>query len=256
MEAKTGEMVSIIVPVYHVEKYIAETMDCVRRQTFRNWELLLIEDCGGDGCAQIIRQYIERTKDERIRLICQPSNMGAANARNRGLEEAGGRYIAYLDADDLWEPEKLERELAWMKEKEAAFVFTGYEFADQEGNGTGKVVRVPKRLTYKEALKNTTIFTSTVMFDLERIPKEMLKMPVMKSEDTALWWKVLRNGYTAWGLDENLVKYRRPGRSLSSNKLEAIRRIWGLYRKAEGMSILNSAYHFCFWAVRAVKRRV
>lgn len=256
MGAISEELVSIIVPVYHVEKYIVETMDCVRGQTYPDWELLLVEDCGGDKCAQIIGQYAERTGDTRIRLIHQPSNMGAARARNRGLAEARGRYIAYLDADDLWMPEKLERELAFMKEKKAAFVFTGYEFANEQGMGTGKVVRVPETMNYKEALKNTTIFTTTVMFDTEKIDKALLEMPIMKSEDTALWWKVLRNGYTAYGLDENLAKYRRAGRSLSSNKLEAIRRIWNLYRRAEGMSILNSAYHFCFWAVRAVKRRV
>ncbi|MCM1326813.1 MAG: glycosyltransferase [Bacteroidales bacterium] len=250
------ELVSIIVPVYQVENYIVETMDCVYAQTYENWELLLVEDCGGDNCVRLIEDYARKKGDSRIRLLCQASNMGAARARNRGLKEAKGRYIAYLDADDLWAPEKLEREITYLKEKGAAFVFTGYEFADQYGNGTGKVVRVPERLNYKEALKNTTIFTSTVMFDTEKIQKEMLEMPVMKSEDTALWWRILRNGYTAWGLDENLVKYRRAGTSLSSNKLEAVRRIWGLYRKAEGMGILNSAYHFCFWAVRAVKRRV
>lgn len=249
-------MVSVIVPVYHVEKYIVETMDCVRRQTYTDWELLLVEDCGGDRCVQMIRQYIEDTGDDRIRLIRQPSNMGAAMARNRGVKEARGRYIAYLDADDLWEPEKLERELAFLKEKDAAFVFTGYEFADEHGVGLGKVVRVPETLVYRQALSNTTIFTTTVMFDTSKISKELLEMPVIKSEDTALWWKVLRAGYTAYGLDENLVKYRRAGRSLSSNKLEAIRRIWYLYRKAEGMSVAASAWHFCFWALRAVRRRI
>lgn len=250
------ELVSIIVPVYQVESYIVETMDCVYGQTYENWELLLIDDCGGDRCVEIMEDYIRQKGDSRIRLIRQPSNMGAAKARNRGLKEAKGRYIAYLDADDLWVPEKLERELAYLKEKEAAFVFTGYEFAGQDGNGTGKVVTVPESLNYKEALKNTIIFTSTVMFDTEKTGREILEMPVMKSEDTALWWRILRNGYVAWGLDENLVKYRRAGSSLSSNKLEAVRRIWNLYRRAEGMGILNSAYHFCFWAVRAVKRRV
>lgn len=250
------ELISIIVPVYQVENYIAETMECVYGQTYKNWELLLVDDCSGDNSVEIIENYASRKGDSRIRLIRQPSNMGAAKARNRGLVEAAGRYIAYLDADDLWVPEKLERELAYLKEKEAAFVFTGYEFADHNGKGTGKVVRVPESLNYKEALKNTTIFTSTVMFDTEKIRKEMLEMPLIKSEDTALWWRILRSGYIAWGLDENLVKYRRAGTSLSSNKLEAVRRIWMLYRKAEGMGILNSAWHFCFWAVRAVKRRV
>ncbi len=252
----TEELVSIIVPVYNVEKYIVETMECVRKQTYPHWELLLVEDVGTDKTRELIEKYLEETKDHRIRLICQKTNKGAAFARNRGLKEAKGRYIAYLDADDLWVPEKLEKELAFMSRMDAAFAFTGYEFADEQGNGTGKVVQVPATLNYKEALKNTTIFTTTVMFDTGKIDKSMLEMPIIKSEDTALWWKVLRNGYVAYGLNENLVKYRRGGKSLSSNKLEAMRRIWNLYRKAEGMGMLNSAYHFCFWAVRAVKRRI
>jgi teichuronic acid biosynthesis glycosyltransferase TuaG len=252
----TYGFVSIIVPVFNAEKYIRATMDSVRNQTYKDWELLLVEDCGQDGCRRIINKYIEETGDDRIRLICQPENKGAARARNRGLSEAAGRYIAYVDADDLWEKDKLEKQLAFMKENDAAFCFTGYEFADEDGKGIGKIVRVPFKMEYKDALKNTTIFTSTVMFDTEKISRDKLEMPVIKSEDTALWWKVLREGYTAFGLDENLVKYRRAGRTLSSNKLEAVRRIWNLYRKSEHMGIIRSAYYFCFWAVRAVKRRV
>lgn len=255
-ENDLNELVSIIVPVYNARKFIRETLDCVMAQTYTAWELLLIEDVSTDDTVAVIEEYIRKKKEQRIRMIRQPENMGAARARNRGLEEAKGRYIAYLDADDLWEPEKLQHQLLFMEKNEAAFCFTGYEFADECGVGTGKVVRVPETLNYRQALGNTTIFTTTVMFDTEKIPKEMLEMPVMKSEDTALWWRILRNGYTAYGLDENLVRYRRPGKSLSSNKLEAIRRIWNLYRRAEGMSIPASVWHFCFWALRAVKRRV
>lgn len=251
-----NELVSIIVPVYNAEKFIRETMDSVAAQTYPHWELLLVEDCSADHSADVIEAYIKEKQETRIRLIRQPSNRGAARARNRGVTEARGRYIAYLDADDLWEPEKLERQLQFMEEKGADFAFTGYEFADENGIGLGKVVRVPGTLNYRQALSNTTIFTSTVMFDTDKIPRELLEMPVIKSEDTALWWKVLRMGHTACGLDENLVKYRRPGRSLSSNKLVAIRRIWYLYRKAEGLSLVRSMWHFCFWAVRAVWRRV
>lgn len=250
------ELISIIVPVYNAERFIEETLACVTAQSYPQWELLLVEDGSSDRTVSIIEEYIKLNGEKRIRLIRQPENLGAARARNRGLEEAAGRYIAYLDADDLWVPEKLERELAFMSEKNAAFAFTGYEFVDENGRGTGKVVRVPETLTYRQALKNTTIFTTTVMFDTEKIDKTLLEMPIIKSEDTALWWKVLKNGYIACGLDENLAKYRRAGKTLSSNKLEAIRRIWNLYRKAEGMGVLNSAWHFCFWAVRAVKRRV
>lgn len=258
MDAQTGqnELVSIIVPVYNVEKYIVCTMECVRRQSYPAWELLLVEDCSTDRTLQVIETYLEETQDERIHLLRLPGNVGAAKARNHGLRQAKGRYIAYLDSDDLWEPEKLSRELDFMSKKQAAFAFTGYEFADENGMGTGKIVHVPETLNYRQALKNTTIFTTTVMFDTTLISKDMLEMPVIKSEDTALWWRVLKKGYTAYGLDENLVKYRRAGKSLSSNKLEAVRRIWKLYREAEGLGVVSSMWNFCFWAVRAVVRRV
>ncbi len=258
MDTVTGRdgLVSIIVPVYNVEKYIVETMECVRRQTYTEWELLLVEDGSTDDTPKIIQDYMRQTGDERIRMIVLTTNIGAAKARNVGLAEARGRYIAYLDSDDLWMPEKLEHELAFMTERQAIFAFTGYEFADEKGVGTGKVVRVPATLNYREALKNTTIFTTTVMFDTRGISKELLEMPDVKSEDTALWWKVLRNGYTAYGLDENLVRYRRCGKSLSSNKLEAVRRIWNLYRRVERLSLLTSVWNFCFWSVRAVARRI
>lgn len=251
-----NEMVSVVVPVYHAEKYIEETMDCVCAQTHLNWEMLLVVDGPEDPTVEVIQKYLEKTGENRIRLFIQDKNQGAALARNRGVAEAKGRYIAYLDADDLWMPDKLEKEVNFMKQKDAAFAFTGYEFADENGKGTGKVVKVPEKLTYKEALKNTTIFTTTVMFDTEKIDKAMLKMPNMRSEDTALWWRILREGYTAYGLNENLVLYRRPAVSLSSNKIVAIKRIWNLYRQAEKLSIPYSCYNFCFWAVRAVIRRV
>ncbi len=255
-EDKMDKKVSIIVPVYNVEKFIIETVECVRSQTYENWELLLVLDGCTDRTEEVLEVYCKEMADGRIRMVRQPHNKGAAAARNRGVREATGRYIAYLDSDDLWEKDKLTKQLAFMEEKDAAFSFTGYEFADENGKGLGKVVRVPSVMEYKDALKNTTIFTTTVMFDTKKIQKELLFMPQIKSEDTALWWKVLRKGYKAYGLDENLVKYRRAGHTLSSNKLEAIRRIWNLYRRAEGLSVFKSMYYFCFWAVRAVQRRV
>ena len=250
------ELVSIIVPVYNVKKYIVETMKSVQAQTYSNWELLLIEDGSTDGTKEFLEQYLQENPDERIHFEVIHENIGAAAARNYGMDISKGRFVAYLDSDDLWMPDKLEKQVAFMLEKQAAFSFTGYEFADADGNGIGKVVRVPQTLSYRQALQNTTIFTSTVMFDTAILPKEKLHMPLVKSEDTALWWRILKEGNLAYGMDENMVLYRRIGNSLSSNKIEALRRIWNLYRKEEKLSIPFSAYNFCFWAWRAVKRRV
>lgn len=246
-------LVSVVIPVYNAEKFIEATVESVTNQTFQNWEILLIDDGSTDNSGALLDKMAQ--EDERIRVFHLESG-NAAKARNAGTKQARGRYLAFLDADDLWEKDKLEKEVAFLKEKDAAFVFTGYEFADENGKGIGKIVRVPKQLLYREALKNTTIFTSTVLFDMEKTGRELLYMPEMKSEDTALWWKILRQGYTAWGLDENLVKYRRAGKTLSSNKLEAVRRIWNLYRKAEGLSVLASLYYFFFWGFHAVARRI
>ncbi len=246
-------LISIVIPVYNAENFIEETVAGVVNQTYPDWELLLVNDGSKDRSGELIEELAKN--DSRIKTIHLAGD-GAAAARNAGTKVANGRYLAFLDADDLWEKDKLEKELRYLKAKDAAFVFTGYEFADRDGNGTGKIVRVPEIITYSQALKNTTIFTSTVMFDMAKTGKELLYMPQIKSEDTALWWKVIREGHIAYGLDENLVKYRRAGKTLSSNKLEAIRRIWNLYRKAEKLSVIKSCYYFVFWAWNAVARRV
>ncbi len=250
------ELVSIIVPVYNVRNFIVATIESVLAQTYTNWELLLIENGSTDGTREFLEQYLQEHPDERIKCHMMGTNAGAAAARNYGMDISAGRFVAYLDSDDLWMPEKLEHQMEFMAKHQAAFSFTGYEFADSTGKGTGKVVKVPADINYKQALQNTTIFTSTVMFDTEKLPKSELHMPKVKSEDTALWWRILRSGVLAYGLQENLVLYRRSSNSLSANKIEALRRIWNLYRKEEKLGLLFSAYNFCLWAWRAVKRRV
>lgn len=249
-------LISIIVPVYNAGKYIEETIHMVEKQTYREWELILVDDCSVDNSREVIKKYMSAKKKENIRLIEKEANQGAAMARNTGMDAAKGRYIAFLDADDIWMADKLEKELAFMEEKQAAFVCTSYEFGDEKARGTGKIVHVPKTLTYKKALSRTVIFTTTVMLDTSKTGRELIHMPDIKSEDTALWWKLLRNGFTAYGLDEVLAIYRRPAQSLSSNKLEAIKRIWYLYREQEGFSVFQSARYFVFWALRATLRRI
>jgi teichuronic acid biosynthesis glycosyltransferase TuaG len=157
----------------------------------------------------------------------------------------------------LWEPHKLEKQVHFMQEKDCAFSFTGYEFADEAGVPNGKKVYVPAVISYKQALKNTTIWTSTVMFDLSKLTKSDVYMPnVRRGQDTATWWKVLKIVDSAYGVDEVLSYYRRYASSLSSNKLKALQRTWNLYRKVEHLNIFISAYSFNWYCFNAVRRRI
>lgn len=249
-------MVSIITPVYNAAEYLPETIKMVQEQTYKDWELLLVDDCSQDNSCQVVEEILSKCPDSRIQLLRQEKNQGAAKARNRGLKEARGRYIAFLDADDIRLPKKLEKELDFMEKKGAGFVFTAYEFGDEEAKGTGKVVQVPETLTYQQALSRTVIFTSTVLLDRERIPHRLMEMPPVPSEDSATWWQILKEGYIAFGLNQVLVVYRRPPKSLSSNKLVAIKRIWFLYRRVEKLSLMASICCFVGWALRASLRRI
>lgn len=279
-ERKDG-LISVIVPVYGAEDYIAKAIAMVEAQTFESWELLLIEDASPDESAQAVRRALAgcrrqdvsaelsvqlsnmRTaevytdeQDRRILFLSKEKNEGAAAARNTGLKLAQGRYIAFLDADDVWFPDKLAREFAFLQERQAGFVFSAYEFGDQDAAPTGKVVHVPPVLTYRKALSRTVIFTTTVLLDRERIADKLIEMPLVESEDTATWWQILRAGHKAYGLDETLAIYRRPPKSLSSNKIKALRRIWNLYRRQEGLSVFRSLRYFIPWAFRAAARRL
>lgn len=245
-------LVSIVIPAYNCERFVAETINSVKNQTFKDWELIIVNDKSSDKTAEIVKKFCSK----KIKLINLKGNSGAAKARNAGIEAARGRYLCFLDADDLWVPEKLEKQIKFMKEKNSAFSFTGYEFADENAKPNGKVVKVPARITYKKALRNTTIWTSTVMFDLNKIYKNYVYMPEIKSEDTATWWNVLKVTGHADGLDEVLSIYRRSENTLSSNKVEAISRIWNLYRKHEKLNVAKSSVCFVGYAFNAVKRRV
>lgn len=251
-------MISIVTPVYNAINFIDDTFKMVLNQTYFDWEWIIVEDGSTDGTREKLSELRDSDSlDPRIKILLVEDNSGgAAGARNIGIDNTTGRYIAFLDADDVWSNDKLEKQLAFMETTDAAFSFTSYEFGDAEANGTGKYVRVPDRLTYREALSRTVIFTTTTMFDTDKISKDIIHMPLVASEDTATWWKILKTGIVAYGLDEVLAVYRRPAKSLSSNKLVAIKRIWHLYRKVENLNIFSSAWYFTGWAIRATIRRV
>ena len=248
------DIISIVIPVHNAESCLEETVQSVFDQTYGDYECILVDDGSTDGSRAVMEKLAGR--DKRVRLVINEGKHGAANARNAGIKSAKGRYLAYLDADDKWHKDKLKRTLKFMKKQDAAFVFTGYEFGDEECRGTGKKVHVPDSLSYDEALSRTVIFTSTVMLDMKRLGKKVIMMPDVESEDTACWWQILKTGVSARGLNANLVTYRRTKGSLSSDKMTAIRRIWQLYRKQEGLGLIKSALCFTGWAFRATARRL
>ena len=238
--------VSVIIPVYNSSKYIKECIESVINQTYKNLEIIIIDDCSNDNSIEII----EKIKDQRIKIIKQKENQGVALTRNRGIDEASGTYICFLDSDDYWKPKKLEKQIKFIKNKE--FIYSGYEYLKKNKFHTAKV---PKRLSYKEALKNTTIFTSTVMLNMNFLKKKDIYMPNIKSEDTACWWKILKKTPYAYGITEPLAVYRISDKSLSSNKLKALFRTWNLY-KFEKINFFKRIFCFFCYVINAIKRRI
>lgn len=244
--------VSVVTPVYNAEEFIRETIDSVLNQTFENFEFLLIDDCSTDSSADIVKKYAE--KDERVKYIKLKENSGAAVARNTGLENAKGRYIAFIDSDDVWYPEKLEKQLNFMNENNEAFTYTKYEHITEDGE-VRSTPDFPEKLNYSGLLKNTAIACSTVVIDRQVIGD--FRMPlVRKGQDTATWLKILRNHDYAYLVAEVLNQYRGREGSLSSDKISALKRTWNTYRNIEKLPLHKAVYYFGFYVWNAVKRRL
>lgn len=249
-----NELVSIITPVYNCEKLINKTIESVMNQTYQNWELLLIDDCSLDNSEKIIKEYVE--KDIRIKYYKLDQNSGAAVARNRALKESKGRFIAYLDADDLWKKEKLEKQIDFMLKNNYAFTCTDYEKITEEGKSL-KIIKIPTKVNYELFLRNTIIQTVGVMVDTKITGKELLVMPLIRRrQDAATWCKLLKNGYDCYECPENLSYYRVVNNSLSSNKLKAVKMNWYWYRKIEKLPLWKTCYCFVGYAFNAVKKRI
>lgn len=247
-----NKLVSIITPAYKTEKYIAETIESVLAQTYSNWELLIADDCSPDNTATIVQAYA--SKDSRIKYLKMPNNGGPANARNLSLENAKGKYIAFLDSDDLWEPQKLELQIKFMNENQIAFSYTNYIRMHIDGTLYTFYNKCPSQMTYKEILKNTTISTLTVMLDKERITN--IKMtPGWGYDDFVLWLNITKKGTTAYGLNRCLARYRIMNNSVSSNKTRALKWVWNIYRDHEGFNIFLSIYYILNFSINAFIKR-
>lgn len=240
----TDDLVSIIMPAYNAEKYIAEAIESVLKQTYTNWELIIVNDCSTDATEQFAKKYQEQ--DERIKLRSLPENKGVANARNIAIQNAVGRYIAFLDSDDIWLPEKLEKQLDFMKINNYVFTYHQYRhFASIDK--VGKIINIPLKLGYKDALKGNSIGCLTVCLDKSKI-KPFL-MPVQRHEDYITWLNVLKeNEVEAYGLQSDLGRYRVDSKdSVSANKLKSAVWTWKVYRESQKLNIMQSIYYMYFY---------
>ena len=243
--------VSVITPIYNAERYLEETLLSVFNQTYKDIEIVLVDDCSNDQSRKIIEKYKE-THSEIVYFL-QPRNMGAGAARNKALELASGQYVAFLDSDDLWLPEKTECQINLMKEKNSPFSYAAIEMIDEEG----KVIRgkrsIREKCDYKYLQHNTIIATSSVVID--RTVLGDFRMPLRRGgQDYATWLKLLRTGIVAFGINEVLVKYRISSNSLSSNKLKSIKQIWEIQVYDEKISVFVVLFNELCFSINAIKK--
>lgn len=251
---RNNDLVSILMPAYNSSRWIEETVRCVQAQTYANWELIIADDASFDDTVQKVEKFIPA--DSRIRLLKTDVNRGAGNARNRALRKAKGRYVAYLDSDDLWVPVKLEHQLKYMRDHNHVMCYTDYDIVDENGVYR-KTVHVPETVNYEQYLRRPITCSHSIMFDTYAIDKKLLLMPdIRRGQDGATWLQVLKTGVTGHALSEPLAKYRRHKGSLSNNKLNAVKRMWYLYRKVEKLSFFYSSECFVSYAFNAVKKYI
>ena len=244
-------LVSIITPAYNAADYIAETIESVLAQTYKNWEMLIVNDCSKDNTSEIVQSYA--AKDKRIKLINLKQNSSAAVARNTAIQNAKGRYIAFLDSDDLWKKEKLQKQLSFMQQNDYAFTYTSYEHFKETKENIQNQVQIPKSLNYNQALKGNQIGCLTVMLDRKQI--QNIHFTTQRHEDYILWLNILKQGVTAHGIQESLALYRTGNsKSISGNKLQSALWTWKVYRESQKLSVVKSMYYMLFYVVNGVRK--
>lgn len=244
-----NELVSIIMPVYNGASTIQASIKSVLSQTYPQWELLIVDDCSMDNTSSMIAQYKE---DARIHYYKQSQNLGVAAARNKAISMAKGRYIAFLDSDDLWMPEKLERQISFMESNHYGFTYTEYRQFTDNPQDAGKIIRVQDSVDYQELLKGNDIGCLTVMLDREIYTE--IKMPAQRHEDYITWLNLLRSGGKAYGLHKDLARYRKSDQSLTGNKWQSLRWTWNVYRKAQHLSYRKSVKFMLCYIVKGLKK--
>lgn len=232
-----SNLVSIIMPSYNTGRFISETIESVLAQSYSNWELIIVDDCSKDNTDDVVSQYLA---DERIRYIKNETNSGAAVSRNRALREAKGKWIAFLDSDDLWEQDKLKNQIAFMVNNDYHFSYTNYVEIDEESSPNGKRVTGPKRITKHGMYNYCWMGCLTVMYDAETVGFIQIE-DIKKNNDYAMWLKICKKS-NCYLLDETLARYRKRSGSISNHGyLKLIKWHYKLYREAENKNPVSSS---------------
>lgn len=240
-----NKLVSIIMPTYNCGDFISTTIESILNQTYKNWELIIVDDCSKDNTEEVMQKYLN---DNRIKYHKLENNQGAAIARTTAMNLATGNYMAFLDSDDLWKKDKLEKQIEFMEQNDYNFTCTAYEQIDEEGNKLGKVIKTKKKADYNRILLDCPVGNSTVMYNVDKLGK--FEVPnIRKRNDDALWLQILKKEKYIYGMEDILMEYRIRSNSISSNKIDLIKYHWYLYREIEHLSIPRSAFHICWWII-------
>lgn len=241
----TEDLVSIIMPAFNCGDYISTAINSVLDQTYKNWEIIVIDDCSTDNTAKIIKEYVKN--DSRIKYHRLSQNSGAAVARNKAIDLASGKYIAFLDSDDKWFPEKLYNQINIMKQKNYNFTCTSYSKIDQDGNDINRIIKAKSKQDYNGILK-TCPGNSTVIYNAEKLGK--FKIPdIKKRNDYVMWLQVIKKEKYLYGLEEIYSSHRIRTDAISSNKMSLVGYHWKVYRKIEKLSFIKSSYLVCYWVI-------
>ena len=242
-------LVSIVMPAYKVAEYIEESIQSVLSQTYKNWELIIVDDCSPDDTRKIVSNYASR--DKRIKPIFLKKNGGPAVARNEALKFARGRWIAFLDSDDIWMPNKLSRQRDFQLKNSTVLTFTQFRRVSSDKTEIGHLIDVPEKLDYFELLGNTVIATSTVLVDRNLLTAP-IKMKKVYYDDFVCWLDLLKSGAKAYGLKEDLMRYRVLKKSVSRNKINSAIQVWKIYRNHLNLSVFFSFFLILRWGKNAL----
>jgi len=245
------DLVSIITANYNCEKFLDDTINSVLNQTYQNWEMIIVDDVSSDKSVEIIQKYVK--KDNRITLIQLKENSGAAVARNTAIEASKGRFISFLDSDDLWTDNKLEKQISFMLDKGYDFTYTNYDLIDEDNVRYGKTFKAQREVTYTDLLKTCTIGCLTAIYDTKKMGKVYMPL-IRKRQDYGLWLKILKKIDKAYLYNESLAVYRTRNNSISSNKINASKFQWKIYREIEKLNLLQSSYYFLHYAYKGLKK--